>query len=295
LGQLPPPPKAARPVAVPPKLLEVSAERDVYVDALHPTEVVLLLQFVFFMQQQLQAIMDSGLSVRIPHTFSNLAKMEDPVQSGVLRGFVDDYPCQCTTCGRRFSTRKRLRVHHDMHFQKTQLTKQLTATRKPKPRGWYATAQTWTGVKGLVLGPKIFTSRAGDFAAEEDDVPWTMEALADLGEVPLDQRKRVCAVCCEALKPKWRSERGIFVCVDAVAVVFDSNSPLTFGDDGPTALPEEAFPFHRRCFLNTDVAARVKALEELGCPRWASEHEQPVAPTSWQPVLLQVPDQEDWG
>lgn len=256
------------------KVLSASGEQMVYVDEMSPSEVMLLMQFIFLMEQRLRR---SGggidLAQRIPHTFSYL--QVEPAIDVMLKRFFDELPHQCSTTGLRFATREKFRRHHDALFRRRSLAQQRL--RGAEARGWMESIPEWVGNRDLVVGPALFRlGGAGDDVApksqetrrshlpEDADPDGEDERL--LWMCPADDRRSVCPISGEPFERTWSKAHNDWVYVDVAAVEMDSDTTLNFvsadGEEEPDLLTETAVLVKRSCFINTTSAKRLEALED---------------------------------
>merc|ERR1719387_3194231 len=121
------------------------------------------------------------ITQRIPHTFGALGG-GPPVET-LLKRFFDELPYQCINSGLRFSSREKLRKHHDALIKRrsTQQHKQ----RGTEARGWMEPIPEWVGNRDLVVGPALFRlGGAGDDggATAEDGLRGGDASVAEDGE-----------------------------------------------------------------------------------------------------------------
>jgi len=263
------------------KVLSARGDQMVYVDELCPSEVLLLMQLVFLLEERLRR--GGGgvdLAQRIPHTFGYL--QVEPAIDVMLKRFFDELPHQCTTTGLRFATREKLRKHHDALYRRRTLVQQRQ--RGAEARGWMESIPEWVGNRDLVVGPALFRlggtiddapkamenqrSREEDGSDEED---WFGEQSRWM--VPLDERRSVCPVSGEPFERTWSCALNDWAFSDVVAVEPGSDRILRFqpaGSDevgtqgGPRRLSETAVLFKKSCFFNTSLPKRLQAIEECG-------------------------------
>jgi len=254
------------------KVLSAEGEQMVYVDELAPSEVLLLMQLIFLLEERIRST-GGGLDLaqRIPHTFSYL--QVEPAIDVMLKRFFDELPYQCTTTGLRFSSRERLRKHHDSLYRRRTLQQQRQ--RGAEARGWMDSIPEWVGNRDLVVGPALF--RLG--GASDDVTKPVQEALHEpqsdeedtdvdpFGRwaVPYDVRRSVCPISGEALEKTWSTTLNDWACKDVVVVELGADKPVRFppgGPIGPHGLSETSVIFKKSCFFNTLPEKRLQALEE---------------------------------
>lgn len=280
------------------RVLSASGEQMVYVDEMSPSEVLLLLQLVFLLEERLRK---SGgaldVTQRIPHTFGYL--QVEPAIDVMLKRFFDELPHQCTTTGLRFASRDKLRRHHDALFRRRSINQQRT--RGAEARGWMESIPEWVGNRDLVVGPALF--RLGD---AEDSKGTSGEAGAQTGRsgsggenaesgdvgnpcegeprwlCPFDERRSICPISGEPFERTWSYALNDWAYTDVVAVEPGSDEHLEFPTDAkhPPRLSETAVLFKRSCFFNTPATKRLAALEEcssIHAPHMPDAAKQPGA------------------
>lgn len=250
----------------------------VYVDELSPSEVLLLFQLVFLLEERLRRS-GAGLDItqRIPHTFGYLHM--EPAVDVMLKRFFDELPHQCTTTGLRFASREKLRKHHDALYRRRAAQQQRQ--RGAEARGWMETIPEWVGNRDIVVGPALFQLGGG---ASVDEVvaqrAQQASALEDAGSdeedeegsernrwiCPLDERRSVCPISGEPFEREWSQAINDWAFCDVVAIELGTTDRvLRFPPKNPRdpeRLSESAFLFKKSCFLNTSPAERLAALED---------------------------------
>jgi hypothetical protein len=265
------------------KVMSAEGDQMVYVDELSPSEVLLLMQLIFLLEERLQKSgrpgglgADLDLTQRIPHTFSYL--QVEPAIDVMLKRFFDELPYQCPTTGLRFGSREKLRRHNDGLFRRRTLQQQRQ--RGLEARGWMETIPDWVGNRDLNVGPALF--QLGGGAAMEEATAQRAQRAAELQETaddeeeedsersrwicPLDERRAVCPISGEPFERQWSHSLNDWAFSDVVAVELGtSDKVLRFpaknpGD--PERLGESALLFKKACFLSTAAPKRLAALEE---------------------------------
>lgn len=244
------------------KVLSAEGEQMVYVAELSPSEVLLLLQFVFLLEENLRR---SGrgvdLTQRIPHSFSYL--QVEPCIDVMLRRFYDELPYQCPTTGLRFASRESLRY---------------SAVRPPKPsaRGWMESIPDWVGNRDLVVGPALFNMGTDDAPRAQRAQRLALEAAQSDDEdeegergrwvVPFDERRGLCPISGEPFERTWSDGLNDWAFEGVVAVELGTTDKVLRypprGGDDPERLSEAAVLFKKSCFTNTTAAKRSEAVEE---------------------------------
>lgn len=239
----------------------------VYVDEISPSELLLLSQFVFMLEDRLRQNGRSvDLSQRLPHTFSFL--QADLAVDVMLKWIFEEVPFQCNTTGLRFSSRDKLRRHNETLSRRKQ-------QRQKEARGWMEPIPDWVGNRDLVVGPSLFRlgSGAEDGAQKAETVPIGLPQGADgeeedtpgIFEVPHDERRAVCPISGERLETSWSNRLNDWAFVHTVASEMTSTRPLKFppgGPMGPHGLSETAVLFKQSCFSNSQMSKRLEALHE---------------------------------
>ncbi|CAE7612224.1 unnamed protein product [Symbiodinium natans] len=132
------------------KILGAAGEQMVYVDAMSPGEMLLLMQFVFMLEEKLRSTGRSvDLAQRVSHSFSYL--QVDLAVDVMLKWVFDGLPFQCGTTGLRFSTREKLRRQNESLKKRKEL-RQMNS----EARGWMDSIPDWVGNRDLVVGPALF-------------------------------------------------------------------------------------------------------------------------------------------
>jgi len=273
------------------KVLSADGDQMVYVDELSPSEVLLLMQFVFLLEERLRR---SGggidLMQRVPHTFGFL-QVESAIEV-MLKRLFDELPYQCTTTGLRFASREKLRKHNDVLYRRRALAQQRQ--RGAEARGWMETIPEWVGNRDLVVGPALFQigssadegtsgSRADrsnasqraqrtaamrelDALEEEDESDEDEDPERDRWLCPFDDRRSVCPISGEPFERTWSRSLNSWAFSDVVAVeVGTTDKVLRFParqGEVPERLSESAVVFKKSCFLNTAPPKRLEALED---------------------------------
>merc|ERR1719161_3329221 len=219
------------------RVLGASGEQMVYVDELHPNEILMLMQYVFHLEEHLKRAgqANTDLTQRVPHSFTSGG--QEISTALVLRKFFDDYPYQCTTTGLRFASRDKMRKHHDALFKR----RSAKNTKGTESRGWMESIPEWVGNRDLVVGPTFFRlgpqgedggkdrdTRPQD--EEDDDADFNKDSLwvKNRWACPRDERRALCPVSGEAFTSLWCHELNCWVYEDAVAVEPGSEKPLDF-------------------------------------------------------------------
>lgn len=273
------------------KVLSAEGDQMVYVDELSPSEVLLLMQFVFLLEERLR---QSGGGIdftqRVPHTFSYL--QVEPAIDVMLKRFFDELPYQCTTTGLRFASREKLRKHHDVLYRRRATAQQRQ--RGAEARGWMETIPEWVGNRDLVVGPALFQLASGTEegtsgsradrgnalqraqrsaatnalnALEEEESDDDEDPERDRWICPLDDRRSVCPISGEPFERTWSSSLNTWAFSDVVAVEVGTTDkvlrfPPSRHSEGSDRLSETAVVFKKSCFLNTAPPKRLEALEE---------------------------------
>jgi len=257
------------------KVLGASGDQIVYVDETSPNEMLLLMQFIFLLEERLRRNGNGlDLTQRIPHTFSYL--QVEPAVDVMLKRLFNELPFQCTTTGLRFASQEKLRKHHDALYKRKAQAQQLQ--RGAEARGWMESIPEWVGNRDLVFGAALF--RVGEAGEEgqkvqeaqsrpqaggSDDEDGEAEPGCGRWIVPLDERRSVCPISGEQLTRTWSPVFNDWAFTDAVAVEVGAPRPLRFppgGPQGPHGLSETAVLMKKSCFFSTTQASRLQALDE---------------------------------
>jgi len=282
------------------KVLGAEGEQMVYVDELSPSEILLLMQLVFLLEERLKA---SGggpggsldITQRIPHTFSYL-QMDGAIDV-MLKRLFDELPHQCAQTGLRFASREKLRKHNDALYRRR--AAQTQRQRGAEARGWMETIPEWVGNRDIVVGPALFqlgggaaideanAQRAQRASALEDAVGMDEEedeaSERNRWICPLDERRSVCPISGEPFEREWSQALNDWAFSDVVAMELGTTDQvLRFppkNPKDPERLSESAFLFKKSCFLNTSPAQRLAALEDCRTAHaLGREEDKPKAP-----------------
>lgn len=256
------------------KVLGASGEQMVYVDEITHSEMLLLMQLIFMLEDRLRRTGGGiDLTQRIPHTFSYL--QVEPAIDVMLKRFFGELPFQCTTTGLRFASQEKLRKHHDALYRRKALLQQRQ--RGAEARGWMESIPEWVGNRDLVVGPALFRiGEAGEEKQNAQEAQTKLQAAgteeeedAELGSgrwiCPFDERRSICPISGEALPRTWSATLNDWAFYDTVAVEMGASRPLRFppgGPIGPHGLSETAVLFKRSCFFNTPSGKQLEALQE---------------------------------
>ncbi|CAE8692101.1 unnamed protein product, partial [Polarella glacialis] len=258
------------------KVLGASGDQMVYVDEISPSEILLLTQFVFMLEERLRRTGRSvDLAQRVSHTFSYL--QVDLACDVMLKSLFEEQPFQCSTTGLRFSSREKLRKHQEGKDRR----KKIQQHRKggAEARGWTESIPDWVGNRDLVVGPALF--RLGGIGDDGPKASEMMNALAqgavsdgedEDGEscgsrwmAPCDDRRSVCPISGEPFERVWSPALNDWAYSDVVALEMNASKPLRFppgGPMGPKGLSETAVLFKKSCFFNTPLSRRLEALDD---------------------------------
>jgi len=261
------------------KVLGASGEQLVYVDAISPGEMLLLMQFVFMLEEKLRSTGRSvDLAQRVSHTFSFL--QVDLAVDVMLKWVFDGLPFQCNTTGLRFSTRDKLRRHNE-GLKRRKEQRQMNA----EARGWMDPIPDWVGNRDLVVGPALFRLGGPENKVPEPHPSRALENVEEeiKWEVPCDERRSVCPISGERFERTWSTTLNDWAFTDAIAAEMGSKA-LKFppgGPLGPHGLSETAVIFKKSCFSNSTLARRWDALHECRDPASAKA-------LAVQPVIAQA-------
>eukprot|EP00933_Yihiella_yeosuensis_P037429 TRINITY_DN31372_c0_g1_i1.p1 TRINITY_DN31372_c0_g1~~TRINITY_DN31372_c0_g1_i1.p1 ORF type:complete len:777 (-),score=218.74 TRINITY_DN31372_c0_g1_i1:108-2438(-) len=261
------------------KVLAASGDQMVYVDEISPNEMLLLMQFVFMLEERLRRTGRAvDLAQRVPHTFSFL--QADQAVGVMLKWLFEEQPFQCTTTGLRFATREKLRKH-DESVKKRKIAQQQRL-KGVEARGWMESIPEWVGNRDLVVGPALFRlggtidepgqkggaasgalglAAPGSLSDDEDG-----DGDAHRWVAPCDERRSVCPISGEPLELSWSAALNDWAFSDVVALEMGSTKPLEFppgGPMGPHGLSETAVLMKKSCFKSTSISKRLEALDEM--------------------------------
>lgn len=274
------------------KVLGASGDQLVYVDAISPGEMLLLMQFVFMLEEKLRSTGRSvDLAQRVSHTFSFL--QVDLAVDVMLKWVFDGLPFQCNTTGLRFSTREKLRRHNE-GLKRRKEQRQMNA----EARGWMDPIPDWVGNRDLVVGPALFRLGGPESKVAEPVARPALDTTAEVEEakweVPCDERRSVCPLSGERFERTWSQTLNHWAFTDAVAAEMHAAKPLKFppgGALGPHGLSETAVIFKKSCFTNSTLTRRLDALQECCDPESAKEARPVTAPVTAQAMV--APAKED--
>ena len=281
------------------RVLGASGEQMVYIDEISPDEIMLLMQFIFLLEERLRRTGGStDMAQRIPHTFGYV--QIEPAIDVMLKRFFDELPFQCPSTGLRFASREKLRKHHDVLYGRRALQQQ--SRRGAEARGWIESIPEWLGNRDFVVGPALFklgalieegASGASDMTKAQDGFPRSnmappvdggggaaFDAEDDGGEAlrwicPLDERRAVCPISGEPFERTWSPALNDWAFSGVVAVEMGTSKPLRFPARpggalasalGPRGLSETAVLFKKSCFFNTTISRQLAALQECRAP-----------------------------
>jgi len=273
------------------KVIGASGEQLVYVDELTHSEMLLLMQFIFMLEDKAKRG-GIDLTQRIPHTFSYL--QVEPAIDVMLKRLFGELPHQCDKTGLRFATTDRLKQHHDKLYRKKQIL-QSKQQHGAEARGWMESVPEWVGNRDLIVGPALF--RMGESADEAQKAKQEelskMQAVAPEEEedqfegkkwiCPFDERRSICPISGEALPRTWSAALNDWAFCDTVAVEIGEKRPLHFppgGPSGPHGLSETAVLMKQSCFFNTPTSQQLEALREccsVAAVGGAADQQQKVA------------------
>jgi len=236
----------------------------VYVDAMSPGEMLLLMQFVFMLEEKLRSTGRSvDLAQRVSHSFSYL--QVDLAVDVMLKWVFDGLPFQCGTTGLRFANREKLRRQNESLKKRKEL-RQMNS----EARGWMDSIPDWVGNRDLVVGPALFRLGGDVGKAAPVEAPAALDELPEeRWEVPCDERRSVCPISGERFDRVWSSTLNDWAFVGAVAAEASATRPLRFppgGPLGPQGLSETAVIFKKSCFSDTSLSRRLEALHDCGAP-----------------------------
>mmetsp|Transcript_34599 Transcript_34599/g.79141 ORF Transcript_34599/g.79141 Transcript_34599/m.79141 type:complete len:582 (-) Transcript_34599:35-1780(-) len=254
------------------KVLGANGDQMVYVDGMAPSEVLLLLQFIFMLESGMRR---TGISADVSRmAVTGFGHVKLHVDTMVRRLF-DELPYQCTTTGLRFSTREKLKKHTEAVFRRkqTQQTRQRGVgekgwTESIPVRGWLESIPEWVGNKDLIVGPALF--RPGDMEAVGESARFADDADERLPEAsmtdaerlcPADLRRAICPISGEPLRVEWSAAMNDWAFTDAVAAEADADKPLQF-TAATDKLSETTLVYKRSCFLHTTTSSRQQALRD---------------------------------
>ncbi|CAE7589316.1 unnamed protein product [Symbiodinium microadriaticum] len=246
------------------KILGAAGEQMVYVDAMSPGEMLLLMQFVFMLEEKLRSTGRSvDLAQRVSHSFSYL--QVDLAVDVMLKWVFDGLPFQCGTTGLRFANREKLRRQNE-GLKKRKELRQMNS----EARGWMDSIPDWVGNRDLVVGPALFRLGGDVGKAAPVEAPAALDELPEeRWEVPCDERRSVCPISGERFDRVWSSTLNDWAFVGAVAAEASATRPLRFppgGPLGPQGLSETAVIFKKSCFSDTSLSRRLEALHDCGLP-----------------------------
>jgi len=237
-----------------------------YVDELDPNEILMLLHYIYLIEEHLSKTitMDADLSTRIPATFSQLQFMLDPPSYGLIKAYFDEYPYQCSTCGRRFNAQTALSQHHDMHFKRN------SSIEKGLSQGWMDSITQWCG-KDVRLGPQTqhqmdtnVPNQPGRLRetttkpTDRDDIPMEnlipqkMDEKIIVESVPYNEVQPICPTCGEEFEIEWNTQLSDWGCTNAVALDPGTHEKIDFSvhaaaDGGSARRIGDAVIYHRLC------------------------------------------------
>ncbi|CAE7437681.1 unnamed protein product, partial [Symbiodinium necroappetens] len=203
------------------KILGAAGEQMVYVDAMSPGEMLLLMQFVFMLEEKLRSTGRSvDLAQRVSHSFSYL--QVDLAVDVMLKWVFDGLPFQCGTTGLRFANREKLRRQNESLKKRKEL-RQMNS----EARGWMDSIPDWVGNRDLVVGPALFRLGGDVGKAAPVEAPAALDELPEeRWEVPCDERRSVCPISGERFDRVWSSTLNDWAFVGAVAAEASATRPL---------------------------------------------------------------------
>lgn len=249
------------------RIVSSVSDQVAYVDEMHPNEVLLILHFIYMIEDHLQKTMtvDADLSTRIPATFSQLTLMLDPPAYGLIKAYFDEYPYQCSTCGRRFNSQNALSMHHDNHFKRN------IGIEKGLSQGWMDPITDWCGkevvmsdnfkdptkqpqqpgVGAGVSGKEPKTSTDHPHTSGEDGKDKDAEDIV-IESVPFNEVQPICPSCGEEFDLEWNTYFCDWGCKQAVALDLSTNEIIDFrslavADGGSARRIGDAVIYHRAC------------------------------------------------
>ncbi|CAJ1406422.1 unnamed protein product [Effrenium voratum] len=261
------------------KVLGASGDQMVYVDAISPGEMLLLMQFVFMLEDKLRATGRSvDLAQRVSHTFSFL--QVDLAVDVMLKWVFDGLPFQCNTTGLRFSTREKLRRHNE-GLKRRKEQRQMNA----EARGWMDPIPDWVGNRDLVVGPALFGPNR-EVRAVPEPVAKPDAEVESHWEVPFDPRRSVCPISGERFERSWSRSLNDWAFTGAVAAEMHAMKQVKFppgSNFGPHGLSETAVILKKSCFANTSLSGRLDALQECCDPEGIKSVPRPAQAASSAP------------
>mmetsp|Transcript_64401 Transcript_64401/g.119754 ORF Transcript_64401/g.119754 Transcript_64401/m.119754 type:complete len:590 (+) Transcript_64401:137-1906(+) len=253
------------------KVLGANGDQMVYVDGMAPSEVLLLLQFIYMLESGMRR---TGISADVSRTaVAGFGHVKAHVDTMVRRLF-EELPYQCTTTGLRFSSREKLKKHTEAVFRRkqSQQTRQRGVgekgwTESIPVRGWLESIPEWVGNRDLIVGPALFRPGDVDAAGEatrtaESDERLPEASMADSERFcPADLRRSICPISGELLGIEWSTSMNDWAFTDAVAAEADAEKPLQF-TAATDKLSETTVVYKRGCFLHTTPGSRQQALRD---------------------------------
>merc|ERR550519_1787646 len=187
--------------------------------------------------------------------------MLDPPAYGLIKAYFDEYPYQCSTCGRRFNSQNALSLHHDMHFKRN------TGIEKGLSQGWMDPIADWCGKEVLMSDnyKDPMKQHAGGGAGRETKTvadPHTTTTAEDgkdkdtdniiVESVPFNEVQPICPCCGEEFDIEWNTYFCDWGCKQAVAMDPCTNEIIDFrslasADGGSARRIGDAVIYHRAC------------------------------------------------